>query len=244
MPNPNRIAIITGSSRGIGRAAAERLAQDGLAVVVNYSADEAAAEEAVDAIRAAGGVAKAFKADVSSEAAVRALFEFTEQAFGGIDVTVNCAGVMTTKPVVDFTVEAFDRMHAINVRGTFLVAREAARRMRDGGAIINISTSAERQAMPAYGPYAMSKGAVEGLTLVLARELRGRNITVNTIGPGPVATDLFLKDKDVALVEKIASLNPFNRIGQPPEIAEVVSFLAGPARWINGQTIFVNGGMN
>jgi 3-oxoacyl-[acyl-carrier protein] reductase len=242
--NDRRIAIVTGSSRGIGRAAAERLAQDGLAVIINYAGNDAAAREAVDAITAAGGEVKAFKADVASEEQVKALFDFAEQEFGGVDVTVNCAGIMTTKPVVDFTVEEFDRMHAINVRGTFLVAREAARRMRAGGAIINISTSAERQAMPAYGPYAMSKGAVEGLNLVLARELRGREITVNAIGPGPVATELFLNGKDDALVERIASFNPFNRIGQPPEIAEVISFLAGPARWINGQTIYVNGGMN
>ncbi|PWC14051.1 SDR family oxidoreductase [Brenneria corticis] len=239
-----RVAIVTGASRGIGRAAAERLARDGLAVIINYAGNEAAAREAVDAIAAAGGEVKAFKADVANEAQVEALFDFTEQEFGGVDVTVNCAGLMTTKPVVDFTVEEFDRMHAVNVRGTFLVSREAARRMRAGGAIINISTSAERQALPTYGPYAMSKGAVEGLNLVLARELKGRDITVNTVGPGPVATDLFLNGKDEALVERIASFNPFNRIGQPPEIAEVISFLAGPARWINGQTIFVNGGMN
>ncbi|MCL2896371.1 SDR family oxidoreductase [Brenneria tiliae] len=239
-----RVAIVTGASRGIGRAAAERLARDGLAVIINYAGNEAAAREAVDAIAAAGGEVKAFKADVANEAQVEALFDFTEQEFGGVDVTVNSAGLMTTKPVVDFTMEEFDRMHAVNVRGTFLVSREAARRMRAGGAIINISTSAERQALPAYGPYAMSKGAVEGLNLILARELKGRDITVNAVGPGPVATELFLNGKDEALVERIASFNPFNRIGQPPEIAEVISFLAGPARWINGQTIFVNGGMN
>ncbi|ANF57587.1 SDR family oxidoreductase [Halotalea alkalilenta] len=239
-----RVAIVTGSSRGLGRAAAERLAKDGLAVIINYAGNEAAAKQTVDAITAAGGEARPFKADVADEAQVEALFDFTAQEFGGVDVTVNCAGIMTTKPVIDFTVEEFDRMHAINVRGTFLVSREAARRMRAGGAIINISTAAERQALPAYGPYAMSKGAVEGLSLVLARELKGRDITVNAVGPGPVATELFLTGKDEALIERIASLNPFNRIGQPPEIAEVISFLAGPARWINGQTIFVNGGMN
>jgi len=239
-----RIAIVTGSSRGIGRAAAERLARDGLAVIVNYASNHAAAKTVVDAINDSGGDARAFKADVANEDEVRALFDFTEREFGGVDVTVNCAGVMTTKPVIEFTVEEFDRMHAINVRGAFLVAREAARKTRQGGAIINISTSAERQALPAYGPYAMSKGAVEGLGLILARELKGRDITVNTVGPGPVATDLFLLGKDDALVERIASFNPFNRIGQPREIAEVISFLAGAARWINGQTIYVNGGMN
>ncbi|MFE8101208.1 SDR family oxidoreductase [Brenneria goodwinii] len=242
--NEKKVAIVTGASRGIGRAAAERLARDGFAVIINYASSDAAAREAVNAIAATGGDVKAFKADIANETQVEALFDFTEQEFGGVDVTVNCAGIMITKPVVDFTVEEFDRMHAINVRGTFLVSREAARRMRAGGAIINISTAAERQAMPAYGPYAMSKGAVEGLNLILARELKGRDITVNTVGPGPVATELFLNGKDEALVERIASFNPFNRIGQPPEIAEVISFLAGSARWINGQTIYVNGGMN
>ncbi|CPR15589.1 SDR family oxidoreductase [Brenneria goodwinii] len=242
--NEKKVAIVTGASRGIGRAAAERLARDGFAVIINYASSDAAAREAVNAITATGGDVKAFKADIANETQVEALFDFTEQEFGGVDVTVNCAGIMITKPVVDFTVEEFDRMHAINVRGTFLVSREAARRMRAGGAIINISTAAERQAMPAYGPYAMSKGAVEGLNLILARELKGRDITVNTVGPGPVATELFLNGKDEALVERIASFNPFNRIGQPPEIAEVISFLAGSARWINGQTIYVNGGMN
>jgi 3-oxoacyl-[acyl-carrier protein] reductase len=239
-----RIAIVTGSSRGIGRAAAERLAADGLAVIINYAGNEAAAKEAVEAIASAGGRAEPFKADIANEGDVKTLFDFTEQVFGGVDVTVNCAGIMTMKPVADFTVEEFDRMQAINVRGTFLVSREAARRMRPGGAIINISTSAERQALPGYGPYAMSKGAVEGLNLVLARELKGRDITVNAVGPGPVATELFFNGKDEATIERIASFNPFNRIGQPREIAEVISFLAGPARWINGQTIFVNGGMN
>ncbi|WP_095835209.1 SDR family oxidoreductase [Brenneria goodwinii] len=242
--NEKKVAIVTGASRGIGRAAAERLARDGFAVIINYASSDAAAREAVNAITATGGDVKAFKADIANETQVEALFDFTEQEFGGVDVTVNCAGIMITKPVVDFTVEEFDRMHAINVRGTFLVSREAARRMRAGGAIINISTAAERQAMPAYGPYAMSKDAVEGLNLILARELKGRDITVNTVGPGPVATELFLNGKDEALVERIASFNPFNRIGQPPEIAEVISFLAGSARWINGQTIYVNGGMN
>ena len=239
-----RVAIVTGSSRGIGRAVAERFARDGLAVVINYVVDAGAADEVVAGIVAAGGAAIARQGDIAVEGDVAALFDHAERNFGGVDVTVNCAGTMTVSPLVDFDVAAFDRMVAINVRGTFLVSQEAARRVRAGGAIINISTSAGRQAMPNYGPYAMTKGAVEALTLVLARELEGLDITVNTIGPGPTATELFLRGKDEALVKRIASFNPFRRLGQPVEIAEVAAFLAGPGRWINGQTIFANGGMN
>lgn len=240
----SRVAIVTGSSRGIGRAIAERFARDGFAVVVNFVSDADAANEVVAGIVASGGIATASKGDVAIEADVAALFDHAEREFGGVDVTVNCAGTMTVSPLIDYDLAAFDRMVAINIRGTFLVTQQAARRVRAGGAIINISTSAERQAMPNYGPYAMTKGAVEGLTLILARELKGRDVTVNTIGPGPTATELFLRGKDEALVERIAGFNPFGRLGEPVEIAEVAAFLAGTGRWINGQTIFVNGGMN
>lgn len=239
-----RVAVVTGASRGIGRAIAERLAREGLSVVVNFQSDQAAADETVSAIEAAGGQAAAFRADVSAAEEVSALFAFANASFGGVDVTVNCAGTMVVKPLADYDLNDFDRMAAVNIRGTFLVSQQAARHVRAGGAIINMSTAAERQAMPGYGPYAMTKGAVEGLTLILAREMRGRDVTVNTIAPGPTATDLFLRGKDDALVETIASFNPFERIAEPSEIADVAAFLAGPARWINGQTIFVNGGMN
>ncbi|QGY32929.1 SDR family oxidoreductase [Pantoea cypripedii] len=239
-----RVAIVTGASRGIGRAVAERLAKDGFAVIVNYTESKSAAEDVAKEIIDSGAMAKAFRADVSEPNQVTAMFDFAEDEFGRSDIAVNCAGIMMLKPLSEFDIADFDRMHAINVRGTFLVSQQAAKRLQNGGAIINISTSAERQALPGYGPYAMTKGAVEALNLVLARELKGRDITVNSVGPGPTATELFLKDKSEGLIAAIGSLNPFNRIGQPQEIAEVVSFLAGPARWVNGQAIYVNGGMN
>jgi len=244
MTTTGRTAIVTGSSRGIGKAVAERLAADGLAVVVNYAGNAAEADKTVAAIAATGGRAIAVQADVADELAVAALFDTAEREFGGVDVVVNSAGIMVLGPVAAFKLEDLDRMHRINVRGTFVVNQQAARRMRSGGAIINVSTSAERQALPGYAAYAASKGAVEAIGLILARELRGRDITVNTVGPGPTATDLFLDGKDEATIDRLAKLNPLERLGTPADIAEVVSFLAGRTRWINGQVIYANGGMN
>lgn len=244
MTTTGRTAIVTGSSRGIGKAVAERLAADGFAVVVNYAGNAAEADKTVAAIAATGGRAIAVQADVADELAVAALFDTAEREFGGVDVVVNSAGIMVLGPVAAFKLEDLDRMHRINVRGTFVVNQQAARRMRSGGAIINVSTSAERQALPGYAAYAASKGAVEAIGLILARELRGRDITVNTVGPGPTATDLFLDGKDEATIDRLAKLNPLERLGTPADIAEVVSFLAGRTRWINGQVIYANGGMN
>lgn len=239
-----RTAVVTGGSRGIGRAVAERLAAEGYNIAVAFHWNEAAAQEVADAVREAGGSAISVRCDVASSDDVSNLFDTAEEAFGRLDVTVNCAGDMMVGPLVEFDPETFDRLVAVNIRGAFLVSQQAARRTRHGGAIINISTAAERQAIPGYGPYAMTKGAVEALTLILARELNGRDITVNTVAPGPTETDLFLRGKDEDLVRKIAGLNPFGRLGKPDEIAEVIAFLAGGTRWVSGQTIFVNGGMN
>ena len=244
MSSKERVAIVTGSSRGIGQAVAKRLAQDGLACVVNYQGDAGAADRTVAEITAAGGRAIAVQADVADEPAVAALLDAAEQQFGGIDMVVNSAGIMVLGLVADYPLTEFDRMCRTNIRGTFVVAQQAVRRLRSGGALINLSTSAERQAIPGYAAYAMTKGAVEALSLILARELRGRDITVNAIGPGPTGTDLFYHGKSEELLAQIAKLNPMDRIGAPADIAEVVSFLAGPGRWINGQAIFVNGGMN
>jgi 3-oxoacyl-[acyl-carrier protein] reductase len=244
MNNGGKTAIVTGASRGIGKAIAERLAVDGFAVVVNYASQAAEARKTVDAIKAAGGRAVAVQADVADEAAVAAMFDAAMRGFGGIDVVVSCAGIMVLGPVAEFDLEVFDRMHRTNVRGTFVVNQFAARQVRNGGAIINISTSVERQALPGYAAYAASKGAVEGIGMILARELRGRDITVNTVAPGPTATDLFLNGKDKATIDRLAKLNPLERLGTPADIAEVVSFLAGRTRWINGQVIYANGGMN
>ncbi|MEU6604379.1 SDR family oxidoreductase [Streptomyces shenzhenensis] len=240
--NP-RVAIVTGGSRGIGRDVVTRLAADGLAVVVGYAGNKDKAEEAADAVRQAGGRAVAVRADVADENAVAALFDTAEQEFGGVDVVAHVAGKMVLKPLVDFDLAVLDDMHRTNIRGTLVVAQQAARRLRPGGALITFSSSIVVQATPAYGPYAASKGAVEALTLILARELRGRDVTVNAVAPGPTVTDLFLEGRDQATIDRLASLAPLERLGTPADMAAVVSFLAGAeGRWINGQIIRLNGG--
>ena len=239
-----RVAIVTGGSGGIGRAVAERLAADGAAVVVHYAGNRAAADETVRGITEAGGSAVALGGDVADEDAMRELFDGTEKRFGGVDVVVNTAGIMLLGPVADFDLADFDRMHRTNVRGTFVVSQQAARRLRGGGALINVSTSIVRLQQPAYAAYAATKGAVEAMTLILARELRGRDITVNTVAPGPTATPLFLDGKPQEVVDRLAAASPLERLGTPADIARSVAFLAGPdGRWINGQTVYANGGV-
>ncbi|MGO4613402.1 SDR family oxidoreductase [Nocardia sp. 2YAB30] len=238
-----RVAIVTGGSRGIGRRSAERLAADGMAVVIAYAADTAEADAAVKGITAAGGKAVAVRADVADEAAVAALFDTAEQQFGGVDVVVNAAGTMNLAPVADLALDAMDRMHRTNIRGTFVVDQQAARRLRPGGAIINFSTSVLGLALPGYAAYAATKAAVEAVTRILARELRGRDITVNAVAPGPTATALFFDGKDEQTIARMAAQPPLERLGTPDDIAEVVAFLAGPSRWINGQVIRANGGI-
>lgn len=240
---PSRVAIVTGGSRGIGRQAAVRLAQEGQAVVIVYASNQAEADSAVAEIKAAGGYAVAVQADVAEPEAVAAAFVRAEEAFGGVDVVVHSAGLMVLGTVADLDLEKLDRMHRTNIRGTFVVNQQAARRLRDGGAIINLSTSVTKLALPAYAAYAASKGAVDVISPVLAKELRGRNITVNAVAPGPTATELFLEGKDEETIRRMAGLNPMGRLGVPEDIAEVIAFLAGPGRWINGQTVYVNGGM-
>ncbi|HEY0260114.1 MAG TPA: SDR family oxidoreductase [Lacisediminihabitans sp.] len=237
-----RIAIVTGGSRGIGRAVAERLAADGFGVAIAYASNEAEAKTVVEGIEARGGSAIAVRADVADESAVTALFEATEARFGGVDVVVNAAGIMILGPLAGFDLADFDRTVRTNLRGTYVVDQLAAQRVRDGGAILNFSTTVTRTSLPNYSAYAATKGAVEALGLILAKELAGRDITVNTVAPGPTATDLFLDGKDEALIERIKGQNPMHRLGTPEDIAEVVSFLAGPGRWINGQVVFANGG--
>lgn len=243
LPTAARVAIVTGGSRGIGRQTAQRLAADGLAVVVNYAGNQAEADATVAAITDVGGQAIAVRADVADETAVNDLFDTTTRTFGGIDVVVHAAGVMTLAPVVELDLGALDRMHRTNVRGTFVVNQQAARRLRQGGAIINFSTSVLGLALPGYAAYAATKGAVEAITLVLARELRGRDITVNAVAPGPTATELFLDGKDEQTIARMAAQPPLERLGTPDDIATVVAFLAGTGRWVNGQVIRVNGGI-
>jgi 3-oxoacyl-[acyl-carrier protein] reductase len=238
-----RVALVTGGSGGIGRAVVERLARDGLAVAVHYAGNKSRADEAVAAVTAAGGRAIAVGGDVADENAMSLAFDAVEEAFGGVDVVVNTAGIMLLAPVADFDLDDLDRMHRTNIRGTFVVAQQAARRLRRGGAIINFSTSVVRLSFPTYAAYVASKAAVEGMTPILARELRGRDITVNAVAPGPTATPLFLDGKDQQAIDSLAKAAPLERLGQPDDIAEVVSFLAGPARWVNGQVLYANGGL-
>ncbi|WP_369247317.1 SDR family oxidoreductase [Streptomyces sp. R41] len=239
-----RVAVVTGGSRGIGRETAERLAAEGYAVVVNYAGNEAEAGKAVAAITEAGGRAIAVRADVADETEVAALFDAAESAYGGVDVVVHAAGVMALAPLVDLDLDALDRMHRTNIRGTFVVDQQAARRLRAGGAIINFSSSVLALAIPGYSAYAATKGAVEAMTLILAREMRGRDVTVNAVAPGPTATALFLDGKDEETIARMAAQPPLERLGTPEDIAGVVAFLAGPAgRWVNGQVVRANGGI-
>lgn len=244
MSNTGKVALITGSSRGIGAELALRLARDGFKVIVNFSGDARPAEGIAGQIGKAGGEAIIVKADVSDGAAVAAMFDQAEQAFGGIDVVVNCAGILKLSKLAECEDAMFDRTMAVNVKGTFNVAREAARRLREGGRIVNFSSSVIGVRLPSYGVYIASKAAVEGMTQVLAQEMRGKGITVNAVAPGPVATDLFLEGKSEDLIEQMARMNPLERLGQPQDIAGVVAFLAGPdGGWVNGQIIRANGGM-
>ncbi|MCF6116382.1 SDR family oxidoreductase [Mesorhizobium muleiense] len=240
----NKIAIVTGASRGIGAAIAARLATEGFTVVINYSGDAAPAEELARKIEAKGGSALTAKADVSDAKAVSRMFDAAETAFGRVDVLVNNAGVLKTIPLAETSDEEFDRHFAINAKGTFNTLREAAKRLKDGGRIVNFSSTTLALNMPGYAIYNGTKAAVEAFTHVFAKELRGRNITVNAVAPGPIATDLFLNGKSDELVAQFAKMPPLERLGQPNDIANVVAFLVGPdAGWVNGQILRANGGV-
>ena len=242
-PARDRVAVVTGASGGIGSAVARRLAADGMQVVVHYAGTPERAEEVVESITAAGGLATAVRADVGDADEVAALFDAAEQAYGGVDVVVNTAGIMLLAPLTELSLEDFDRMHRTNVRGTFLISQQAARRLRNGGALVNFSSSVVKLALPTYTAYAATKGAVDAMTLILAKELRGRDVTVNAVAPGPTATPLFLDGKEQAAVDRLAAMSPLERLGTPEDIAETVAFLAGPARWVNGQIVYTNGGV-
>jgi 3-oxoacyl-[acyl-carrier protein] reductase len=240
----SKVAIVTGASRGIGSEIAKRLAQDGFAVVVNYASSAAEADSLVAAIQAQGGQALAVKANVASAQDVRRLFDETEQHFGGVDVLVNNAGIMALATIAETDDESVERQIDINFKGTFNTLREAAQRMRDGGRVINFSSSVVGMLQPTYGVYAGTKAAVEAMTSVFAKELRGRNITVNAVAPGPTATDLFLNGKPQEVVDRLSRLAPLERLGQPQDIAAAVAFLAGAdGGWINGQILRANGGI-
>jgi 3-oxoacyl-[acyl-carrier protein] reductase len=240
-----QVAIVTGASRGIGAAIAQRLAGEGYAVVVNYAGKQDEAQGVVAAIEAHGGTAFAVRADVSDSAAVRGLFDAAVDRFGRVDVLVNNAGIMppSLPALADTDDETFDRLFAVNVKGTFNTLREAASRLQQGGRIVNFSTSVIGLGLPGYAVYGATKGAVEVMTNILAKELRGKNITVNAVAPGPTGTDLFLNGKTPEQIERMAKMAPLERLGKPEDIADAVAFLAAPNSWINGQTLRANGGI-
>src|SRR5262245_43782363 len=242
-PAPTKSAIIPGASRGIGRAVALRLARDGFAVVVNYAGNTARAEEVVSAIKSAGGRAVAVQADIARATDVERLFDEAERTFGPVGVVVNSAGIMQMLPLATASEEDFDAIFTTNVRGTFNVLQQAASRVPDGGRIITLSTSVLALSLPKYGPYAASKAAVEVLTRTLANELRGRQITVNAGAPGSIGTERFFEGKSQEQIDRFAKLAPLERRGTPDDIANVVSFLAGPdGGWVNGQVLRASGG--
>ncbi|MGJ8530832.1 MAG: SDR family oxidoreductase [Alphaproteobacteria bacterium] len=244
MPQLSKIAIVTGASKGIGAAVALRLAQDGHAILANYSSDEAGANQVVETIKNAGGDAIAAQGDIAEPSCMAHLFDAAEQEFGPVGVLVNNAGIMRGRAIGAVTDTDFDTQCAVNIGGVFRGMREAANRLREGGTIVSLSSSVVGLYQPAYGIYAATKAAVEALTHILAKELGPRGITVNAVAPGPVETGFFMAGKPDALIENIKNMNPFGRLGTPEDIAAAVAFLAGPdGRWISGQTLRANGGV-
>ena len=240
----NQVAIVTGASRGIGAAVAQRLARDGLAVAINYASGSTQADALVAELTAAGAKAIAVQADVANPEEVRRMFDAVEKQLGQVDVLVNNAGVLKTVPLAEHSDALYDQSFDINVRGTFNTLREAATRLNEGGRIVNFSSTPLALNMPGYAIYTATKAAVEAFTHVFAKELRGRNITVNAVAPGPIATSLFLDGKTDEQIQTFAKMPPLQRLGQPEDIASVVSFLAGAdAGWVNGQILRANGGV-
>ena len=238
-----RTALVTGGTGGMGRVIAARLAAGGFDVVVAYTGDVDLADSTVSEIKARGGRGAAFAADIADEQAVSALFDAVEDRFGHVDVVVHTAGINHPVTLTDLDLTDFDAIHRVNVRGTFVVNQQAARRVRSGGSIVNVSSSMVAFAPPGLSAYAASKAAVEVLTRILAKELRGRDITVNAVAPGPTATEAFLSSTPAEEQEQLAALPPLGRLGTPEDVAGVVSFLVGPdGRWVNGQVVRANGG--
>ena len=244
---PTRVALVTGASGGIGRAVAQRLAQDGFAVAVHYAGNKTAADAVVDQVRSAGGRAIAVGGDVADEVAMAGVFDAVASEFGGVDVVVHTAGVMRLGPIATVSLDDVDAMHRTNIRGTFVVDQLAAQRVRTGGAIVNFSTTVTRTQFPTYGAYVASKAAVEGMTMVLARELRGRDITVNAVAPGPVMTELYRNNNPMSAAQRqeLEQRIPLKRLGEPEDIAGVIAFfLSADARFVTGQVLYACGGLS
>ncbi len=240
----DKVAIITGASRGIGAQSAIKLAELGAKVVVNYANSPQAAEAVTSSIMEKGGQAIAVKADVSSLKEIEYLFETTISHFGKVDILVNNAGIMHTIPISEVTEEQFDQHFAINVKGTYFACQQAFKHMAPNGRIVNFSTSVAGVMFPGYSIYAATKGAVEQISRQLAREFGPKNITINTIAPGPTTTELFLEGKTPEQLQALKGNNAFGRFGETNDIADALAFLVSDeSRWITGQTIRVNGGM-
>ncbi|MEB2494707.1 SDR family oxidoreductase [Peribacillus frigoritolerans] len=238
-----RVALVTGGSGGIGHAIVKKLADNGFAVAVHYSGNKLRADTIVNEIVKQGGKAISIGGDVADEKVMHKAFDLVEEKLGGIDVVINTAGIMLLSSIAELNLADLDKMHRTNIRGTFVISQQAARRVRKGGAIINFSTSVTRTQFPTYGAYVASKAAVESMTMILARELRGKDITVNAVAPGPTATPLFLDGKDKQTIDNLSKAAPLERLGTPEDIADTVTYLATSGRWINGQVIFSNGGL-
>jgi 3-oxoacyl-[acyl-carrier protein] reductase len=240
---PIRTALVTGGTGGMGRVIASRLAADGFDVAVAHSGEIDLANATVSEIKQHGRSGAAFAADIADEQAVSALFGAVEDRFGHLDVVVHTAGINRPATLLDLDLAELDAIVRVNVRGTFVVDQQAAQRVRDGGSIVNVSSSMVRVAPPGLGAYAASKAAVDALTRILAKEVRGRDITVNAVAPGPTATPAFLASVPAEEQEQLASVPPLGRLGRPDDVADVVSFLVGPTgRWVNGQVVYANGG--
>lgn len=240
----NKTAIVTGASKGLGKKTAIELAKKGINIIVNYNSNQVAADLVVKEIISNGGNALAIKADVSKSTEVQKLFNEAIHHFGKIDIIINNAGIMTTKFLKDFSEEEFENQFSINVKSVFLMMQTAAEKLENQGRIINISSSTSRLMMPTYAVYSATKAAVEQMTRVFAKEIGHKGITVNSILPGPINTDLFLEGKSEAVIDKIASFSAFNRIGEVDDIVPLILFLSGEdSHWVTGQNLGINGGM-
>nr|CAD1827597.1 unnamed protein product [Ananas comosus var. bracteatus] len=250
MPLNGRVAVVTGASRGIGREIAVHLAALGARLVLNYASNSALADALAAELNENSPTLRAVAArgDVSHPDAARSLFDKAEQAFGSPPhILVACAGILNSKypALADTTLDDFDAMFNVNVRGTFLLLREAANRMvrGGGGRIVTFSSSIMGTLLPGYAAYTATNGAVEAMTRILAKELKGTGITANCVAPGPVRTELFLAGKDEEFMKKVEERSSLGRIGETKDVAPVVGFLVSDqAEWVNGQVIRVNGG--